>query len=111
MPSFWDRACLFNDGASEPLDLEVFRTGMLLWVTDVITKTRAMQLFGLTPAQQDDFEFLVGQFGSMPGYGDRPPWVHYVVAIFHGARLGVENLDSVENVANILGVNLNPVVG
>lgn len=97
MATFWERLTGLGDGASEPLDLEVFQNALTLWGTERITRTDAVDWMGLTESQTDELQAFV--FARQPGsFPERIQWALEIRIIVSGARAGRSALDSVQNV-------------
>ena len=101
MATFWERATGYGDGASDLLDLETLQTVFLLRFADLITTSRAKTMLGLTSEQGDEFDAVLDR---VPGHlFDIAPFAAKFRAVFQGARAGIPELDSVNNVMLALG--------
>jgi hypothetical protein len=101
MSTFWERATGFGDGANELLDLDVLQAVLILRFPDLITVSRAKNMLGLTPAQGEEFDQILdrlpGTEAEVAAYGSK------LRAGFVAARLGIPELDTIDNVMIAMG--------
>lgn len=106
MATFWERGTGFGDGANDLLDLDTLQTVFLLRFADLITASRAKTMLGLTSEQGDEFDPVLAR---VPGHlFDIAPFAAKFRAVFHAARTGIPELDTVENVMLALGFDPPP---
>lgn len=103
MANFWERAAGIDGGSSELLDLPFFELCLQLYAADVVPASIFERSeLSLTLAQQQELTDLLALMPA--GQNDRTTWRARVVACFQGARIQLEQLDTVAKVQAALGV-------
>lgn len=103
MPTFLERASGQDNGSLELLELPFFETALQLYVADVATASVFERgELALTVSQLQELTDLLALMPQQPA--DRVAWQARVLAIFRGARLYLEPLDSQPKVAAALGL-------
>jgi hypothetical protein len=103
MATFLERATGHENGSTELLDLGLFELLLQLYISDVApSSVFERSELGLTVPQLQELTDLLA---LMPGSVDlRIAWRARVIGIFQGARIYLEQLDTLAKVSAALGL-------
>jgi hypothetical protein len=103
MPTFWERATQQDSGATDPLPLDFFSVCLQLYARDLVPASIFERgELALTIPQLQELTDLLATMPQDPA--DRAQWPNGVLAVLAGARVYLEQLDSVAKVKAALGV-------
>jgi hypothetical protein len=103
MPTFWERATTHDAGGNEPLELGFFELALQLYAADVVPSSIFERgELALTLPQQQELTDLLATMPATPE--SRVAWRARIISVFYGARLYLEQLDTIDKAKTALGV-------